>query len=665
MKSYHIAGLISLFSVVSAFAQPDSLWSNTFGRAYGDACYAVAQTTDGGYILGGYSDPPGGSDEIWIVKADANGDSVWSRAFAAGSGQGSCHSILAMDDGGCILVAERQEWRNNRYTYDFWLIRMSASGDSLWSRSIGGDPQEYPYGLRRTNDGGYVIVGAMYPHDGSGNWDMLLTKVSASGDSLWSRRYGGIRTEMGYSVQQTAEGGYIIAGNTESFGHGVPGVPDFWMVKTNANGDSLWSRTYGGDYSDECIGVEQTVDGGYVLAGTTASFGVATPGYLNFYLVRTNAYGDTLWTKTYGGEGTDRCESFFLLPDGGCLLGGITLSYGAGNGDMWLVRTDANGNMVWNRTFGGMDWDKCYSVAPTADGGYILGGETNSFAFADMWLVKTGPDGGGSSETTLLHESFDGSFPPAGWQVQQLGPATANWQPLAGASGVGCGDGVHSGTNAVYHNDDQGTSGVDVQDLLISPSINVPANSSEVHLIFFQRNCWVPGYYTDSTHHWVLSSVSGGPWTLLVEPNERQDDWAEISVAIAGAAGQSLRIGFHYQGDYATEWYLDDVQITARTSQAAGRDRAALPTIISLLDPYPNPFNGVTLIPLELSSPVRIDLAVFNMLGQRVTTLSGPSVLQAGTHTFAWDASGNASGMYLIRLQAENRAILRKALLLK
>ncbi|MDD5088497.1 MAG: choice-of-anchor J domain-containing protein [bacterium] len=650
----------------AATAQPDSLWSNTFGRTNGEACYAVAQTTDGGYVLGGYSDPPSGRDEIWIVKVNADGDSAWSRAFAAGSGQGACHSILATDDGGCALVAEREMWENGQYTYDFWLIRLSANGDSLWSSTIGGDPEEYPYSLQRTNDGGFIIAGATYAVDGSGNWDMLLVKVSASGDSVWSRRFGGPNMEFAYSVQQTEDGGYVIAGMTESFGHGYPTHPDFWVVKTNANGDSLWSRACGGEYTEECIYVRQTTDGGYILAGITDSFGPYAPGSLNNYLVRINTNGDTLWTRAYGGTSTDRCEAALLLHDGGCLLGGGTLSFGSGSSDMWLLRTNASGDSLWSRTFGGSDWDKCNALAATSDGGYIIGGETSSFGFVDMWLVKTGPDGGGGTgETTLLSESFDGGFPPTGWQVQQLGPTSANWQPLYDAPGAGCGDEGHSGANAAYHDDDQGTGGTDVRDRLISPAENVPANATEVRLTFFQRNCYVPGWYTDSTHHWALSMLNDGPWTLLVELSDPQDDWGEISVVIPGAAGAELRIAFDYQGDYATEWYLDDVQIVARTPQAADDDRAALPTTITLLDPYPNPFNAVTQIPLEISTPARIDLAVFNLLGQRVATLSSTAVLAAGTHTFSWNALNCASGMYLIRLQANDRTFLRKALLIK
>ncbi len=648
MKSYHIVGLALLLLVTDAFAQPDSLWSNMFGGPSSEVCYSVQQTSDGGYVLGGYTGSFGaGADDFWLVKTDANGDSLWSHTFGD-QGDNKCQSVLQTGDGGYVLVGWKGVLHNGNYTDDFWLIRTDANGDSIWSRTVGGDAPEYAYSLQQTTDGGYIMGGMTF--GGPNTFDMALMRVSSTGDSLWARRYGGLNAERCYSVQQTTDGGYILAGYTLSFGHGNS---DFWAIKTNAAGDSVWSHAYGGEGGEECTSVRQTLDGGYVLAGTTSSFG-PNPGSLNFWLVRIDANGDTLWTRAYGGDGTDACESLGLLPDGGFILAGITPR---GNFDMWLVRVDADGNMLWNRTFGGSGTDRCFSVARTTDGGYVLAGETA----ANMWLVKTGPDGGGP--TTLLTEGFEGSFPPAGWQVQQLGPASENWRPLAGASGVGCGDNVHTGSNAVFHNDDMGEAGVDVRDILISPSLTVPSAATEVRLTFFQRNCWVPSYYTDSTHHWVLSSMNGGAWTLLAELDQQQTEWGEISLLIPGAAGQQLRIGFDYQGDFATEWYLDDVQITAQTSQGA-RDHSVLPTTILLSDPYPNPFNPSTTLAFDLSRARHVSLRVFDLLGREVAVLKDGFV-EAGRYRVMFDGSGLASGIYFARLDAGSFSQTKKLMLLK
>ncbi|RPH94354.1 T9SS C-terminal target domain-containing protein [candidate division KSB1 bacterium] len=665
MKLCCLVILLALFFAAAAFAQPDSLWSNALGGSSGEACYTVLQAADGGYVLGGYTQTWGaGWNDFWLVKTNANGDSLWSRTFGGGDNN-KCEAMIQTDDGGLALIGSKELWENGAYNQDFWLIRTNANGDSLWSRTYGGPAHEWGFSLQPTSDHGFIMSGTTTIYGLPLQWDFALTKASASGDSAWSRRYGGPDEERSYHAFQTSDGGYLVSGYTKSFGQGQPLYSDGWVVKTNANGDSLWSRAYGGEYADEFTSACQTSDGGYILAGTTNSFGEGTPGYLNYWLVRINSVGDTLWTKTYGGIGSDGCEALLMHSDGGFILVGTTSSYGSGNSDIWIVRTDAHGNLLWHRAFGGSDWDRGYAIAPTSDGGYIVGGETSSFGFVDMWLVKTGPDGGGGGgETTLLSESFDGGFPPAGWQTQQLGPTTENWQPLADAPGASCGDEAHSGSNAVYHNDDDGTADVDVRDVLISPVINVPANASDVHLSFYQRNCYVPNYYTDSTHHWAMSSINGGAWTLLAEPNQEQADWAEISVAIAGAVGQQVRIAFDYQGDYATEWYLDDVEVTARVAQASDRTVAHIPETIALWSPYPNPFNPTTAISFELTSAAHVSLRVFDLLGREVAVLK-KGLVAAGTHRVVFDGGGLASGIYFARLDAGDYIQTKKIVLMR
>jgi hypothetical protein len=142
-----------------------------------------------------------------------------------------------------------------------------------------------------------------------------------------------------------------------------------------AQPDSLWSRTYGGDHHDGCNSLVQTANGGFALAGSTSSFG--TGG--DFWLVRTDANGDSLWSRTYGGQDYDYCNSLLQTADGGFALAGVTESFGAGDHDFWMVRTDENGDSLWSRTYEGQDWDECQSLIQTADGGFALAGETWSF----------------------------------------------------------------------------------------------------------------------------------------------------------------------------------------------------------------------------------------------------------------------------------------------
>ena len=272
--------------------------------------------------------------------------------------------------------------------------------------------------------------------------------------------------------------------------------------------------------------------------------------------------------------------------------------------------------------------------------------------------------GSGGEEITLLEEGFEGAFPPTGWQIQQLGPQTDNWMLLAGNAEAGCGDHSHGGANAIFHNDDDGVSGADVRDMLICAPVSVPANAEELRLRFYQRNCWVEGYYTDSSAHLVMGSTDGTTFNMLTELDIAQNDWAEINMGITGGEGQQVWFAFFYQGDYATEWYIDDVRVTVRIPSATPR-HSPVPETIALLEPYPNPFNSTTHIPLELPTASRVEISVYNILGQRVATLLPLSNLTAGVHRFTWNAQNAATGMYVITLQGEDILQTRRVLFVK
>ncbi len=386
MRCYLMFLLVLILPVLT-FAQspPDSLWSRTYGGSVFDYCHSVQQTADGGYFLGGYTESfRRGAVGFWLVKTDTSGTEEWSRTFG-GSSYNRCYSVQLTTDGGYILTGKTSSFGAGRY--DFWLVRADANGDSLWSRTFGGTSDEECYSVQQTTDGGHILGGWTESY-GAGGKDFWLVKTDANGDSLWSRTFGGSNYDGCQSVQQTTDGGYILGGYTDSYG---AGSWDFWLVKTDVSGIEEWSRTFGGSSGDGCMSVQQTTDGGYILGGLTQSYGV---GSNDFWLVRADANGDTLWTRTFGGSGMDGCNSVQQTTDGGYILGGLTQSYGAGSSDFWLVKTDASGTEEWSRTFGGSGEDECYSVQQTSGGGYILGGHTRSFGAGgwDFWLVKMGPE---------------------------------------------------------------------------------------------------------------------------------------------------------------------------------------------------------------------------------------------------------------------------------
>ena len=270
--------------------------------------------------------------------------------------------------------------------------------------------------------------------------------------------------------------------------------------------------------------------------------------------------------------------------------------------------------------------------------------------------------GGGTSEITLLEEGFEAGYPPANWEVYANGVTSPNWVALAGNSDADGGSLPHGGANAAFHNDDD-VAADSARDWLITPFVSIPANATAAQVRFFQRNFYMTAQYYG--RHALLYSVNGSTYTTLGSYAQDQPAWAEVSVDVTSLAGQSVQFAFYYVGDYGSEWYIDDVRVTATVPGAAGDEPAAAPRLLTLGDAFPNPFNNSTVIPLELSVPARVELAVYNLLGQRVATLAPMANLGAGTHRFVWDARQQASGVYLVRLTGDAALQTRKIVLIK
>jgi hypothetical protein len=240
--------------------------------------------------------------------------------------------------------------------------------------------------VQQTSDGGYILLGYTWSF-GAGKGDVWLIKTDARGNKEWDKTFGGSDDDWGSSVQQTKDGGYILLGGTYSFDTSY----DFWLIKTDAWGNKQWEKTFGGNCADYGRSVQQTKDGGFILLGDTAD--IVTER--DFWLIKTDAQGNKEWDKTFvGWRGDDLSNSVQQTSDGGYILLGSTWSFGAGKGDFWLIKTDARGNKEWDKTFGGSDDDWGSSVQQTSDGGFILLGGTESFGAgdADFWLIKYCPE---------------------------------------------------------------------------------------------------------------------------------------------------------------------------------------------------------------------------------------------------------------------------------
>ena len=365
---------------------PVEEWSKTFGGSDHDWGNSVAETSDGGYIITGttYSYGVGGSD-VYLIKTDADGNKLWGWTIG-GSDYEWGESVAETSDGGYIITGTTKSYGAG--SYDVWLIKTNANGNMLWYKTFGGSDEDHGYSVAETSDGGYIVAGSTQSY-GAGLSDVWLIKTDASGNEEWNKTFGGSDNDYGHSVAETSDSGYIITGYTYSYG---VGLSDVYLIKTDANGNKLWGWSFGGSGYEYSYSVAETSDGGYIIAGSTDSYGA---GSTDVWLIRTNASGNMQWRKVFGGSGGEYGRSVANASDGGYVIAGSTYSYGAGSTDVWLIKTDADGNKEWDKTFGGSDEDWGYSVAQTSDGGYIITGTTFSYGAGseDAWLIKVGaPD---------------------------------------------------------------------------------------------------------------------------------------------------------------------------------------------------------------------------------------------------------------------------------
>ena len=396
MRKFSVILLFLTLFPLSSLAQPDTLWTRTYGGINDDDGEGVQQTTDGGYIVVGWTESGGGACQVYLLKTDANGDTIWTRTYGGENGSAG-YSVQLTADGGYIVTGSTHYYSAD--SIDVYLVKTNAVGDTIWTRAFGGISDDKGWSVRQTFDGGYIIAGYTYSF-GAGLGDVYLIKTFASGDTMWTKTYGGTDEEWGWCVQQTSDSGYVIVGQTYSFGSGDG---DVYLIKTDAGGDSMWTRTYGGVGDDWGVGVQQTVDGGYIIVGQTLSFGLNNG---DVWLIKTDDIGDTLWTRVFGGDDDDWGKCVQQTNDGGYIVVGSTAPHSSSTANVYLIRTDSNGDSLWTCTYGGSDWDAGFSVEQTPDEGYIIAATTASYGAGglDVYLIRLAGD------STFLYGNQSGTI---------------------------------------------------------------------------------------------------------------------------------------------------------------------------------------------------------------------------------------------------------------
>jgi len=384
----------------------------TFQKTYGiGRGQSVQQTSDKGFIILGYA--VGNSTGISLIKTDSLGVWQWSAFYTSGSDALYAYSVQQTNDGGYIITG------NIIYSSisneDIILLKTSSNGTLQWKKYFSLTGTEYGFSAQQTNDGGFILTGYAYS-------DVVLIKTASDGSSQWTRTFGLTNSQQGKCVKQTTDNGFIITGFT---GFGA-GSFDVYLVKTDSSGTLQWTKTFGGTNNDFGNSLQQTTDGGYIIAGTTLSYGA---GGEDVYLIKTASDGTLQWTKTFGGTLNEEGNSVKQTNDGGFIITGSTRSYGTGSDDVYLIKTDSNGSVQWTKTFGGANDEAGNSVIQTNDGGFLVNGyTTSSFATysTDIYLIKTDSNGNsGCYETSPISIEGSGGMQGTGG-AQGTGGTTGN-----------------------------------------------------------------------------------------------------------------------------------------------------------------------------------------------------------------------------------------------
>ncbi|MCA9782629.1 MAG: hypothetical protein KC518_03540 [Candidatus Cloacimonetes bacterium] len=474
------------------------------------------------------------------------------------------------------------------------LVGGTSGAQSLqlqWHRTFGAGENDYGRSVIQTADGGFLVAGDTRSF-GSGLSDLWLLRVDSEGDTLWTRTIGGVGDDHPGDLLASADGGAVICGTTRSSG---AGFSDFWLLKVDSGGTVLWERTYGGELEDECWTLGAAADGGFLLVGNTRSQGL---GVTDLWLVRTDSLGQQQWNRSYGGSQADGGYGALELEGGDLLLTGYTNSRGAGQADGYVIRTNSIGDTLWTRTFGGSGEDRLFACAAATPGGWLFTGRTTSWGAGgnDLWLLRLNELG--DSLWTRTHGGADSDL---GLQLLSLG--------AEGFFAVG-------------------------QTTLSQP---------------------------------VMQQI----WTLWLDPEGEilwQDDFGGFAHDGAQGVCATQDGGFVVTGNgYMDADNLTDLHLLRLESTTAANPRAmrrGAPALFSLAPAHPNPFNPATRLEYALEAASFVRLTLHDGLGRRLRVLEeGPRA--PGIHSLDLQLDGCSSGLYVCRLETRFGHTSRAMVLLR
>lgn len=408
--------LFTIFlSAFCVYSQPTIQWQKCLGGSGNDQASSIQQTTDGGYIVAGSSNSIDGditgnigstnNSNCWIVKITNIGEIEWQKALG-GSGADTANSIQQTADGGYILAGNSDSndvdvTGNHGGFSDYWVVKLGENGGIEWQKTLGGTGNDQAFSIQQTTDGGYVVAGFSESNDGDvtgnrGNIDYWIVKLNGFGVIEWQKSFGGTGSDWATSIKQTIDEGFVVVGFSDSNDGditGAHGSDDYWVVKLNSIGGIEWQKSLGGTYYDAACTIQQTTDGGYVVAGQSQSIDgdvTGNHGYADYWIVKLNSLGNIEWQKSIGGIYSEYPTSIQQTTDGGYIIIGTSIPLG----DLWLVKISNIGDIEWQKGYGSDGGEGGSSIQQTTDGGYIIAGGISStyvtgfHGDTDYWVVK-------------------------------------------------------------------------------------------------------------------------------------------------------------------------------------------------------------------------------------------------------------------------------------
>ncbi len=361
--------LVLAIYCMPGIASAQITFEEVFESLYDQDGMDVVPTSDGGYMVVGMTTNDIFNDtDVLIFRTNSTGAVQWTKTYG-GASPDFANCVLKASDGNYFALGYSQSHGGG--DYDMYLLKFNSSGDTLWTRTYGSYGNDQGKEIVPTSDGNYMIVG--YTNGlATSNYNASLTKINIDGDVIWTKQYGGGALEAGSSVKQCADGGFIMLGQTYSYGHGDS---DAWVVKTNSSGDTLWTKAFGGARYDEGAFTIENNDGTLMFVVRDSSDGF---GDVDIRIIKTTGTGAVIWDRNYGGDKKDTGKMIQQTSD--YIVAGHSRSFGWANPDMWLLKLNQAGDTIWTRNYGGFDHEHCYVARQTDDGGYVAIGHTESYS---------------------------------------------------------------------------------------------------------------------------------------------------------------------------------------------------------------------------------------------------------------------------------------------